>query len=105
MPNIKKVEYEALKNKIESLEDKIKFITETTQSRIANDEALINYLDLALRDQQREVETQKKMVLIWKSYYQAAYKVFETNGFLEIPTCFKPEDSIKYIVEQQERWK
>jgi hypothetical protein len=84
MPNIKKAEHDGLKDLIRLLELKL------SSEKLFNEDLI-----RALRDQQHETEK-------WKRYYDAVRETFRVEEDIQIPGCFSPMDTVKYIVKKQE---
>jgi|ERR1700733_449004 len=83
MPNIKKAEYDGLKNQIYLLELRLK--------------SEKYYSEILLKAYKEEIAESAK----WKRYYDAVRETFKVEEHLEIPGCFSPMDTIEYIVKKQ----
>lgn len=107
MPNIKKSEYDDLKSKA-LLYDRLYQQHLLDIQAATNQTAMISLLNMrldieklnneqlmkAFRNQMEEAEK-------WKRHYDAACETFKIEEEIQIPGCFSPMDTIKYIVKKQ----
>lgn len=85
MPNIKKAEYDNLKMDIKMLE------------------LLLLDAKNTIDGLQRDFITVQHAAEKWKRYYDAVRETFKVDEEVQIPGCFSPMDTVKFIVEQQEK--
>jgi hypothetical protein len=99
MPNIKKIEYDELKSKA-LVYDRLYQQHLLDIQAATNQTATINLLKTQL--EMTKMDYRQAMRAFEETLADAVRETFKVEETVEIPGCFSPMDTVKYIVERQE---